>query len=220
MKRKLMTDDALYTDKSGRLYELKKQFYHTAVLQSMTEHTYLIASKPYITDDGCIEWRNANVSTNYLNAVKSAKEKDIMYESIENRISLKNTASDIDKEISASMHELYHYDLDEAYDKLSLNHSDFDIAQAVALTIHGKSWDGRFSDLNKAWADNFIQAYDVKIEEYRDFFGCDTHPSVLDGFTDVVRMRIAYRSIDQTQDIDNDYDQSYEQSESMGYGRR
>lgn len=143
-----------------------------------------------------------------------------MYESIENRISLKNTASDIDKEISASMHELYHYDLDGAYDKLSLNHSDFDIAQAVALTIHGKSWDGRFSDLNKAWADNFIQAYDVKIEEYRDFFGCDTHPSVLDGFTDVVRMRIANRSIDQTQDIDNDYDQSYEQSDSMGYGRR
>ena len=25
MKRKLMTDDALYTDKSGRLYEMRKQ---------------------------------------------------------------------------------------------------------------------------------------------------------------------------------------------------
>jgi hypothetical protein len=142
MKRKIITEDALYTDRSGRLYEMKKQFYHTAVLQSQIEHTYFIASKPYITDDGCIEWRNASKSTNYLNAVKIAKEKEKMYESIENRILLKNTASDIDKEVSASMKELYHYDLDGAYDKLSENHSDFDIAHGTedfhSLTKHGQ----------------------------------------------------------------------------------
>ena len=221
MKRKIITEDALYTDRSGRLYEMKKQFYHTAVLQSQIEHTYFIASKPYITDDGCIEWRNASKSTNYLNAVKIAKEKEKMYESIENRILLKNTASDIDKEVSASMKELYHYDLDGAYDKLSENHSDFDIAQAVALTIHGKSWDGRFSQLNKAWAENFIDANEIRTEEFKDFFGCDTHPAVLDGFTDVVRKRIANRSIEQLHNTNvvDEYDQSYDQYDSTSRGR-
>ncbi len=107
------------------------------------------------------------------------------------------TAEDIDDLISKSYISNFNYDLDEAFNKIIEKHTEFEVAQAVALTINAKSWDGRFSQLNKAWADNFITFNGIKTEEYDRFYGCNTHSALLDGFTDVVRKNIANRSINE-----------------------
>ena len=193
---KIIEDSAVYTGKNGRLYELGKVFMYTAVVQDFQSRTYAVITKPNISDYGLLWWRTKQDGfKSRTKATKTAKELDQMYSLMEKNQEIKNVAEDIDDLISKSYISNFNYDLDEAFNKIIEKHSEFEVAQAVALTINAKSWDGRFSQLNKAWADNFITFNGIKTEEYDRFYGCNTHSALLDGFTDVVRKNIANRSI-------------------------
>lgn len=62
-------------------------------------------------------------------------------------------------------------------------------AYVLANTIQQKSWDGRFSKNNKEWAASIMMAEDMNTrgEDRRSAFVVDSHPAVLDGFTDLFR---------------------------------
>ena len=62
------------------------------------------------------------------------------------------------------------------------------ICYVVANTLQQKSWDGRFSPSNKAWAAQFEIAAMVRPDyDSRGAFVVDSHPAVLDGFTSLLR---------------------------------
>ncbi|MBO5454511.1 MAG: DUF3849 domain-containing protein [Clostridia bacterium] len=201
MTNKLKSDGMYDNEKTSKLYEIKKSYVHSAVIYAYPEKTsanYSVITKPYISN-GRLEWRSKYDSYTYANAIDYAKELNNMYAQVENNRTVAGTAADIDKNINNSMKELYHYDLQQAYSKTAENHSEFDIALTVALTIHKNNWDGRFSAMNKAWAENFIQTNKVNTDEFQQFYGCSTHPALLDGFTDTVRKNISSKSIKQLQ---------------------
>ena len=52
----------------------------------------------------------------------------------------------------------------------------------LAATVEYKSWDGRFSASNKAWAADLRAEYPAS-----DEFAVRSHPYVLDGYIDQVR---------------------------------
>ena len=62
------------------------------------------------------------------------------------------------------------------------------ICYVIANTLQQKSWDGRFSSSNKAWAAQFEIAAAVRPDyDSRGAFVVDSHPAVLDGFTGLLR---------------------------------
>ncbi len=58
----------------------------------------------------------------------------------------------------------------------------------LANTVQQKSWDGRFSPDNKAWAATYtFPKSDVPGFDARDSFAATAHPAVLDGFISLAR---------------------------------
>lgn len=61
----------------------------------------------------------------------------------------------------------------------------------LANTVQQKSWDGRFSRENKAWAGAFAIEPDVVMGmDRRTQFIVNSHPAVLDGFIGLVRKAV------------------------------
>ena len=62
----------------------------------------------------------------------------------------------------------------------------------LACTLQEKSWDGRFSQVNKEWAKNITIPENVNrgVDANLDYV-VESHPAVLDGFIDLARERIA-----------------------------
>ena len=62
------------------------------------------------------------------------------------------------------------------------------VALVLAATVVNKSYDGRFSPANKAWAES-VRLPDRALEGYRqlDNMTVSTHPAVLDGFITAFR---------------------------------
>ena len=62
------------------------------------------------------------------------------------------------------------------------------ICYVIANTLQQKSWDGRFSSSNKAWAAQFEIAATARPDyDRRGAFVVDSHPAVLNGFTGLLR---------------------------------
>lgn len=70
-------------------------------------------------------------------------------------------------------------------------------AYVLANTIQQKSWDGRFSGSNKEWAQSVAVGEDTNTagEDRRRAFVVDSHPAVLDGFTDLFRKELRDRGL-------------------------
>ena len=66
------------------------------------------------------------------------------------------------------------------------------VALVLAATVQTKSWDGRFSALNKDWAFSFDFPGPVNESGFdrRHDYAVETHPAVLDGFINMVRQEI------------------------------
>ena len=66
------------------------------------------------------------------------------------------------------------------------------VALVLAATVQAKSWDGRFSALNKDWAFSFDFPGPVNESGFdrRHDYAVETHPAVLDGFINLVRQEI------------------------------
>ncbi len=72
-------------------------------------------------------------------------------------------------------------------------------AYVLANTIQQKSWDGRFSGSNKEWAASVFVAEDINAsgDDKRSMFAVNSHPAVLDGFTDLFRKELRDRGLSQ-----------------------
>lgn len=69
------------------------------------------------------------------------------------------------------------------------------VAYVLANTIQEKSWDGRFSHSNKAWAETIPIAENTAFGENRNFeFAVDSHPAILDGFVTMFRDEMRERT--------------------------
>lgn len=91
-------------------------------------------------------------------------------------------AAAIDAAISASNYEQYHYDLSAALKTVTKDFGLDRVAWVMAATVQHFDYDGRYSHANKEWA----RAFPIPDERGR----CpvfQSHPIVLDGFTDKVR---------------------------------
>ena len=55
----------------------------------------------------------------------------------------------------------------------------------LAHTVMYKDYDGRFSHTNKEWAKSIMLPQ--LTGDHRSYYGCETHPAILDGFINRVR---------------------------------
>ncbi|MDE7302686.1 MAG: DUF3849 domain-containing protein, partial [Oscillospiraceae bacterium] len=95
-----------------------------------------------------------------------------------------SVTAEIDKAISDSNYELYHYDLKKAADTVIEKCGIQRTSKILADYINFHGYDGRISSQNKAWA----QEFEPPTNRYGPVF--KTHPTVLDGFIDSVRDKI------------------------------
>jgi predicted nucleotidyltransferase len=73
------------------------------------------------------------------------------------------------------------------------------LAYILACTLQYKSWDGRFSIGNKAWAESIPVGENINrgVDANMDYV-VESHPAVLDGFVNLARMR--FEELEQTQE--------------------
>lgn len=91
-------------------------------------------------------------------------------------------AAAIDAAISASQYEQYHYDLSAAFKNVEKEFGLDRVAWVMAATVQHFDSDRRYSHANKEWARGF------PIPSERGMCPVfQSHPIVLDGFTDEVR---------------------------------
>lgn len=79
----------------------------------------------------------------------------------------------------------------------------------LAATVKNKSFDGRFSDINKGWARTIIPSH---LEKYEfDEYAVQSHPAVLNGFIDSVRAEYAALGLlSEKECLKNSYKEDYE----------
>lgn len=92
----------------------------------------------------------------------------------------------IDKAVSESNYDTYHYDLKGAAEKVIGEYGIDRVNAVLANVILTHNYDGRYSGENKRWAQEFDIAPDNQVF-------CNTHPYVLDGFIDKARAVTAER---------------------------
>lgn len=91
-------------------------------------------------------------------------------------------AAAIDKTITASNYELYHYNLPEALNSVTKEFGLDRVTWVVAAAVQYFDNDGRLSQTNKEWAREFPIPHEKGVN-----FLPRTHLAVFDGFTDDVR---------------------------------
>lgn len=80
------------------------------------------------------------------------------------------------------------------------------VAFVLANTLKQLSYDGRFSDLNKQWAEGIEVPENISrgMDLNRDYV-VSSHPAVLNGFIDMARREIRTRRLEQVLDVKNQY---------------
>lgn len=116
-------------------------------------------------------------------------------------------AAAIDQAISASHYDQYHYNLPNALAAVTEEYGLDRVAWVMADVIQANESDGRYSRVNKEWA----QDYAVPREKIPNFT-LQSHPTVLNGFADRVR---AARLHELTQTVG-----AYEKSHHMAQRNR
>ena len=94
-------------------------------------------------------------------------------------------AESIKQAISDSYQEDYHYDLPAALKSVTEEYGTERVHVVLAHTVMYKDYDGRFSQTNKEWAKSIMLPQ--LTGDHRSYYGCETHPAILDGFIDRVR---------------------------------
>ena len=184
------TESRIYQHDDGiasMMLELEKQDRFTSIFYVLDHdyngnRQYLVAINPTIDEErGTVDWRRGSLCEGYSDAVNT----QVAFEIAQRKHHYSKVYSTISKSISASMYELYHYDLNAAYKACLEEHTAEDIATAMALYIKDHSWDGRISKANKEWASNQLSGtLDDKIDHVSSI---TTHPTLLDGFADVLK---------------------------------
>lgn len=118
----------------------------------------------------------------YTHSLEYAMQKDEVADYHASARRNRECVAGIDAAIIASRHDQYYYDLPDAFRNVTREFGLDRVAWVMAATIQHFDYDGRYSRANKEWARAF------SIPNERD--NCpvfQSHPTVLDGFTDKVR---------------------------------
>jgi hypothetical protein len=193
-----VTENSLYLGEfaQDKLFEIKEYNANTAIVTEYPTQKIAVVTKPRIADD-TLEWRSMYKFDTLTQAKQFLKEYELMYGNIENIRTVTAIAKDIDKNVGGCMEEMYLYNMQKAYNQTKEYHSEYDICTTVALSINHKNYDGRLSQINKQWAESFLEVNKIKPEDYKRAVKCDVHPTLLNGFTDTVRQNIANRTMTQ-----------------------
>jgi hypothetical protein len=99
----------------------------------------------------------------------------------------KECAASINKAIHDSHDGQYCYDMNAALKAVTAEYGEERVRIVRATTVQCMVYEGRFSQQNKAWAQN-IQVPSLTKEQLVGFI-CQTHPAILDGFINRVRKK-------------------------------
>lgn len=137
-------------------------------------------------EDAARQAAQYNQNTSSVNVRYSVREMEL--ELAKNSLLQQNEAiaQAIDKAVSESNYDTYHYDLKGAAEKVIGEYGADRVNAVLANVILTHNYDGRYSGENKAWAQKFDIAPDNRVF-------CNTHPYVLDGFIDKARALTAER---------------------------
>lgn len=191
-----MKSNELYQNVDNEyIYEILHFNNYAAVLvkfpQETSKPTYTVVSKPYIVNDMYISWRNCyDGYSSYAAARRKSEDINNMYNEKNTINTINFCGEQIDKAISGSMKEDYHYDLKSALSKVSETCSKYQIALTCAINIDDT--DGRYNKENKEWAADFCKQNGIDKEALRSkSHHCRSHPIIINGFTERLRNDIA-----------------------------
>ena len=97
----------------------------------------------------------------------------------------KACSEEIKEAIYASNFEESRYDLTSALNNVISEYGAERVNMVLANTVQYKDYDGRFSQVNRAWAES-VPLPDLS-SDYRSSSVCETHPAILDGFINGAR---------------------------------
>ena len=204
-----MAESKIYSTKQfpTMLVEILEQDRFTALLRTTYSDDpeakeYILATKLTVTDD-VVDWRRAR----QYDTLEDAKEMRVKYDK-SFRIAhygaiLNTTCKDC---INASNRDTYYYDLISAYKNIIEEETPEDVETALALYTRSKSWDGRISKSNKAWAEDYLKDKPENNIKSDDFGSDFIHPAIADSFIDVVRNAAEKRQKEQEQTKADDVD--------------
>ena len=123
----------------------------------------------------------------YTHSLEYAMQKDETTDYHASASRNRECVAAIDKAIAASHHDQYYYDLPAAFASVTKEFGLDRVAWVMASTVQHFDYDGRYSRANKEWAREF------PIPDERGVCPVfQSHPTVLDGFTDKVRQARLY----------------------------
>ena len=197
-----MSESKIYGTKQfpTMLVEILEQDSFTALLRSTYSDDpeakeYILATKLTVTDD-VVDWRRAIQYDTLENAKEMRDKYDKSFRIAHYGAILNTTCKDC---INASNHDTYYYDLTAAYKNIIEEETPEDVETALALYVRSKSWDGRISNSNKAWAEDYLKDKPENSIKSDDFGSDFIHPAIADSFIDVVRNAAEERQKEQEQ---------------------
>ena len=110
----------------------------------------------------------------------------------------RDCAAAIDKAISDSNYEPFHYDLNGALEKVTAAYGEKRVAWVMAATVQLHDYDGRYSSANKKWAQDFQIPREQHYGENKPripYYGTNAHAILIDGFINHLRVQIAQKKI-------------------------
>lgn len=122
----------------------------------------------------------SNLKRVYPHSFESAKDRGELELYHKNRRLNDDCATAIDAAVSKSNYELYHYDLNSAVQNVCAQFGQKRVEWVLASVVQSHSYDGRYSNEHKAWADTVPVPSDQR-------YHCNTHPVILDDFIKKVR---------------------------------
>ena len=119
----------------------------------------------------------------------------------------------IDGAINENNYKLYHYNLPEAAKSVIAEYGEERIVWVLANIVQNQSYDGRYSDFNKAWAKGFDVPDDGK------GYYLNSHATVVNGFIDAVRKELLNNTVENSPREDYPEPYSEEHGDELETGR-
>lgn len=118
----------------------------------------------------------------YIHSFAHAREQGETEQYRQSAAQNRACAAAIDKAVIACNYEQYRYNLSDALESVTTDFGIDRVAFVVAGLIHSHDYDGRYSRVNKEWAQDFPGT----VEEAEQVV-INSHPTVMDSFADKVR---------------------------------
>ena len=108
----------------------------------------------------------------------------------------RDCAAAVDKAISDSNYEPFHYDLKGALEKVTAAYGKKRVAWVIAAAVQASGNDGRYSAKNKEWVQNIQIPLEQRYggsQARPAYYGINAHPTLLDSFINHLREQMAQK---------------------------